>query len=397
MDFEKVCMMFAMQEPFYGILLSSMMRVPDAKATDTMGVGYSGNVFKLYYNPEFADKLSVNTALAVLRHETLHLALNHLSIFEGKPQNEAEQYKRNVACDLEVNCYIEKSLLYNSEVKGLFVDDFKFKPELGAREYYKLLPENNREEQKQNPNGPGTGGKGNQFDDHNLWPAEISQAEKDMIEQAVEDMIVQAAEITEKNCGTIPGEMKIRIDAIRNRKIKPAADWKRYVRRYLGNEFSELIRKSKKRESRRFPDAAGNRHQRKSHVLVAIDTSGSVSKREYEEFMGQIHTLRQKMTFTIVECDTRITKQFEYTGKMPNTVFGGGGTSFEPPISLFLENRRKYDALIYFTDGYAPVPDNTPKDTLWVISSNGNKDDKKEFRKNGASVVYIPPMKEDNQ
>ena len=394
MDFEKVCMMFAMQEPFYGILLSSMMRVPDAKATDTMGVGYSGNVFKLYYNPEFTEKLSVNTALAVLRHETLHLALNHLSIFEGKPQNEAEQYKRNVACDLEVNCYIDKSLLYNSEVKGLFVDDFKFKPELGAREYYKLLPENNREEQKQNPNGPGTGGKGNQFDDHNLWPAEISQAEKDMIEQAVEDMIVQAAEITEKNCGTIPGEMKIRIDAIRNRKIKPAADWKRYVRRYLGNEFSELIRKSKKRESRRFPDAAGNRHQRKSHVLVAIDTSGSVSKREYEEFMGQIHTLRQKMTFTIVECDTRITKQFEYTGKMPNTVFGDGGTSFEPPISLFLENRRKYDALIYFTDGYAPVPDNTPKDTLWVISSNGNKDDKKEFRKNGASVVYIPPMKD---
>ena len=277
----------------------------------------------------------------------------------------------------------------------MFVDDFKFKPELGAREYYRLLPEYNQEEQEKQSGGQG--GKGSQFDDHNLWPSEMTQAEKDMIEQAVEDMIVQAAEITEKNCGTIPGEMKIKIDEIRNRKIKPAADWKRYVRRYLGNEFSELIRKSKKRESRRFPDAAGNRHQRKSHVLVAIDTSGSVSKREYEEFMGQIYTLRQKMTFTIVECDTRITKQFEYTGKMPNTVFGGGGTSFSPVIDMFLENKRKYDALIYFTDGYAPVPDNTPKDTLWVISSNGNKDDKKEFRKNGASVVYIPPMKENNQ
>ena len=155
MDFEKECMMFAMQEPFYGILLSSMMRVPDAKATNTMGVGYSGNVFKLYYNPEFVEKLSVNTTLAILRHETLHLALNHLSVFEGKPQNPAEQYKRNVACDLEVNCYIEKSLLYNNEVKGLFVDDFKFKPELGAREYYRLLPEYNQEEQEKQSGGQG--------------------------------------------------------------------------------------------------------------------------------------------------------------------------------------------------------------------------------------------------
>ena len=408
MDFEKVCMMFSMQEPFYGILLSSALRVP-TKQIDTLAVGMSGNVFKLYYNPEFVDKLSVNTLLAGLKHEMLHIAFNHFTVFESKADSKDEQTRRNIAEDLEVNCYIDKPLLYNNEVKGLFPEDFGYKRELGAREYYRLIgPQDvNKVEMPFGEGGSGDGSDGNNgkpvpgnskgkigkiFDDHSMWPSGLSQTEKDMIEQAVEDIIVQAAEIVEKSCGSIPGEMKIRIDTIRNRKIKPAADWKRYVRRYLGKEFSELIRKSKKRESRRFPDAAGNRHRRKSHVLVAIDTSGSVGRKEYEEFMGQIKTLTRQCTFTIVECDTKITKVFEYTGKMPDTVFGGGGTSFEPPIAMYNENRRKYDAIIYFTDGYAPVPDTTPRDTLWVISSAGNKDQRKEFMRNGASVVFIPPQ-----
>jgi len=68
---------------------------------------------------------------------------------------------------------------------------------------------------------------------------------------------------------------------------------------------------------------------------------------------------------------------------------GGGGTSFQPPIDLFLKDRRKYDALVYFTDGEASIPSNTPKDTLWVISSKGDKD-RAKYRVNGASVVFIP-------
>lgn len=409
MDFEKVCMMFTMQEPFYGILLSSALRVP-TNQIDTMAVGMSGNVFKLYYNPEFVEKLSVNTLLAAIGHEMRHVAFCHFTIFNGTPEDEGERKRRNIACDLEVNSYIDKPLLYNDEFKALFPDQFGYKPELGSREYYRLIGPQDMDKIEFTSGGCGDGNDGSDgkngkgysrlskgkvgrfLDDHSMWPSGLTETEKDMIEQAVEDIVVQAAEIVEKTCGSIPGEMKIRLDAIRNRKIKPAADWKRYVRRYLGKEFSELIRKSKKRESRRFPDAAGNRHRRKSHVLVAIDTSGSVGKKEYEEFMGQIKTLTRQCTFTIVECDTKINKVFEYTGKMPDTVFGGGGTSFYPPIEMYNENRRKYDAIIYFTDGYAPVPEITPRDTLWVISSAGNKDQRKEFMRNGASVVFIPPQ-----
>jgi len=179
------------------------------------------------------------------------------------------------------------------------------------------------------------------------------------------------------------------VDEKLRKKPRPIADWRRYFRRYIGNEFSELIRKSKKRESKRFPDAAGNRHQRKSHILVGIDTSGSVSMPEYMEFFGQIKTLSEKATFHVVECDAVIQHEYDYKGKPNEMLHGGGGTSFIPVINLFIANRKKYDALIYFTDGYCYIPDNTPRETLWVISSSGDHN-RKKYSVNGAKSVFIP-------
>ena len=68
MDFDKLCMMFTMQEPFYGVILSSIDKIPTDKI-NTFAVSRSGNVFKLYYNPEFYDKLSPECAVQVLKHE----------------------------------------------------------------------------------------------------------------------------------------------------------------------------------------------------------------------------------------------------------------------------------------------------------------------------------------
>lgn len=61
-------MIFTMQEPYYGILLSAMDRVPD-KRLPTMAVGKSGNVFQLHYNPDFVEKLDVDTVLECIKHE----------------------------------------------------------------------------------------------------------------------------------------------------------------------------------------------------------------------------------------------------------------------------------------------------------------------------------------
>lgn len=462
MDFEKICMMFTMQEPYYGIILSSMDRKAD-KRVGTAGVARSGNVFKLYYNPDYVAKLDVDTTLALLKHEVLHTCFGHLTMWnDEKTVSKGIHELRNIAMDLEVNCYLDRSKIQKDQ-KWYFPEDLGFEKKLGTREYYRLLKdmaEQQQQQQAQNPQQPCNGGQGGaqvtvstqgqtnpnqqsqqsqqsqqnqqsgnqsqsqsgtnpasgngnqpsqtpynrdkaeselagqfeKIDDHSMWPDDLTQSEMESIASQIDELLAFAAEEVEKNQGTIPGEMVGRIEKIR-KKPRPVADWKRYFRRYIGNEFSELIRKSKKRESRRFPDAAGNRHKRKSHILVGIDTSGSVSMPEYREFFGQIKTLMQSCTFHVVECDARIQHEYDFNGKIQETLHGGGGTDFQPVIDMYHANRRKYEGLVYFTDGGADIPRNTPKETLWVISSRGDHD-RPRYRVNGASVVIIPSKKQ---
>lgn len=68
MDFEKVCTIFSMQEPYYGILLSAMDRFP-TNEVKTLGVRRSGNVFRLGYNPDFVADKDLPTMMALLKHE----------------------------------------------------------------------------------------------------------------------------------------------------------------------------------------------------------------------------------------------------------------------------------------------------------------------------------------
>lgn len=452
MDFEKICMMFTMQEPYYGILLSAMERIPK-KEIKTLGVSRSGNVFRLYYNPDFINRFNIDTIISLLKHEVLHVAFHHFTIWDGEDENDTPEMHqlRNVAEDLEINGYLDRSKM-EKEVGGVWAEDLGWDKYLGVREYLRrLLQKAEATPQKQDnsdPSTPENGGQGGndenqqsqpnnsqnqesssnqtnsqnqqspsdknksqsqstssdptsarqsnllsqmpqRFDSHDDWPHCDSEEQAEQMSQIIDDFLVFAAEETEKSCGSVPGEMKILLDKIRQRKkVRPVADWKRYFRRYLGNEFSEWIRKSRKRESRRFPDAAGNRHRRKSHILVGIDTSGSVSMPEYMEFFGQIKTLSKDATFHVVECDSRIQYEYDYNGKPNQTLHGGGGTRFEPVIDKFLNERRRYDALVYFTDGGATIPANTPKDTLWVISSKGDHD-RNRYKINGASVAII--------
>ena len=441
MDFEKICTIFTMQEPYYGILLSAMDRFP-TRQIPTMCVCRSGNVFRLGYNPDFVADKDLETMMAFLKHETLHVAFNHFTLFDTKPSCAAEKDLRNIAADMEVNGYIDWT---KANSAGLcFAKDFGWDNYLGTLEYFNRLINQNQNQQQQQakqPPMPCNGGKGgNQgqksansqpqtngnnedegeeemdntqsqpqemelskqmqdyaeqsFDDHSMWPDDMDEEQKENLKQAIDDLLDFAAEEVEKGRGTLPGEMVGRIKLIRDKKKpKPVADWKKYFRRYIGNEFSDQIKKSRKRESKRFPDAAGNRHKRKSHILVAVDTSGSVSMPEYNEFFGQIRTIKDT-TFHVVECDSRIQHEYDFRGKIPQELHGGGGTDFSPVMDLYWANRRKYEGVVYFTDGECPIPDNTPKETLWVVSSKGDHN-RKKYLKNGASVVFIPKKEEE--
>lgn len=429
MDFEKFCMMFTVKEPFYGIFLSSMVKRPD-KSCPTLGVGATGKLFELVYNPDFVASVTEAELMELLKHETLHVAFNTFSIFEDYPEEPSLKFLQNIASDMEINCYIDSDAL--ERLDPALPSIYGWEPQLGSREYYRRLVER----KLQNPNDDDNGNKepsgksqqgqdefsqksdfpypdtSNQnglpeqwkkelhtLDTHRYWPSEkgMTKDERDMITDMAEALLVYAAEEAAKSEGDIPGILKIRVEEIKNRKkAKPATDWKRYVRRYVGREFSEMTKRSHKRPSKRFEEAPGKRKLRQGHFLIAVDTSGSVSVPEYLEFFRQLRTIYAQASFHVVECDAKI--QYEYDYKLhPNmTLHGCGGTSFQPVIDKYIKERKKYDALIYFTDGCTDVPKNTPSETLWVISSQGEYEPKK-FKVNGASVVFIPKEKENKK
>lgn len=138
------------------------------------------------------------------------------------------------------------------------------------------------------------------------------------------------------------------------------------------------LKKSRKKESIRFPDAMGVKHKRKSKILVAVDTSGSVSNKDLCDFFSEINYVYKAGTeVTILEFDADIQRIYQYYGKFDGSVSGRGGTDYLPPWEYYKSHIRDFNTLIIFTDGYAPTDKLTPLiNTVWVITSNGNKDNK---------------------
>ena len=228
------------------------------------------------------------------------------------------------------------------------------------------------------------------IDDHSTWKDfhNIPDANKQLISNNINSVLKQTAEQVEKMHGTIPGEFSEIIDKLREKKPE-VFNWKAYFRRLLGSIYDVNIRSTRRKQSKRFEGSAGIQHKKKVSILVAIDTSGSVSEKELKEFFSEIdYVYKAGARVTIIQCDTHINDVSEYDGKNIPTIKGRGGTSFDPPVDYYYKHRKEYATLIYFTDGEALLPCKKPAGMVWVISSLGYHQDYP------GKVIYIP--KENN-
>ena len=140
-------------------------------------------------------------------------------------------------------------------------------------------------------------------------------------------------------------------------KIKPSIfNWKAYFRRLLGFAIDVFVKKTHRKVSKRFEGAAGIKLKHKHDILVAIDTSGSVSTKELKDFISEIyHIWKAGAGVDVIECDARIHRIYPFKGTFDGTFTGRGGTDFKPVIDYYNQCRKQYSTLVFFTDGYAPV------------------------------------------
>lgn len=352
-------------EPFYGLFLIGINK----KFTDqipTAGVSKNGIGMQLTINPEFYTNLNDLHRLGLIKHELLHIAFGHLLMRDLYSNHKLF----NIAADLEINQYIDSSKLPEG---GLLLSSF---PELnlpkkaGTKVYYNLL-----EQAQDDGTSPSLDSLMNKMDGesqycHGTWDEfdELSEPDKKLLEKQVEHQLKDAAETTVKRQGNIPGEFKDIIERLFH--VEPAKfDWKSYLKRFVGNSSVVYTKKLRRKYNKRYAANPGLKIKFKNHILVGVDTSGSVNNEELKEFFSELaHMSKTGHKITVAQCDTSLRTVEEFNPKKDWEIHGRGGTSFQPVIDHYNE-KGSYTALIYLTDGEAYAPDNCPKNTLWCLSS----------------------------
>ena len=384
MKIEKAYKKLLIENPFYGLFLLGLSKVID-KSVETACVRKRGINCELVINPEYWETLDDIQQLNLIQHEIYHIVFQHMFMTPFFKNHEV----LNVAADCEVNSYLQ-----NLDDTWIVPSMFNAESKLGTKIYYDIIISQTPPPSPQGGGGSnGSNGLPDTKDDHSSWDKEFkecSDAEKQLIQNQINSQIKTAAEQTMKMRGTIPAEMKAIVDELF--KPKPRVfDWKAYFRRMLGSIYDINIKKTRRKESIRFPGAAGIKHKKKVSILVAVDTSGSVNDEELKDFFSEItYIYKAGARITILECDAAISANYEYTGKWTGKVHGRGGTDFQPVIDYYRKNIKDYAALVYFTDGMCSIPNNVPRDTIWVITSAG--DHKKEYP---GRTLFIPSKDED--
>ena len=384
MKIEKAYKKLLIENPFYGLFLLGLSKVID-KSVETACVRKRGINCELVINPEYWETQDDMQQLNLIQHEVYHIVFQHMFMTPFFKNHEV----LNVAADCEVNSYLQ-----NLDNTWIIPSMFNAEPKLGTKTYYDIIMSQTPPPPPQGGGGDnGSNGLPNTKDDHSSWGKEFqecSDAEKQLIQNQINSQIKTAAEQTIKMRGTIPAEMQAIVDELF--KPKPRVfDWKAYFRRMLGSIYDINIKKTRRKESIRFPGAAGIKHKKKVSILVAVDTSGSVNDEELKDFFSEItYIYKAGARITILECDAAISANYEYTGKWTGKVHSRGGTDFQPVIDYYRKNMKDYAALVYFTDGECSIPNNVPRDTIWVITSAGDHSQKYPGR-----TLFIPKNNEE--
>jgi predicted metal-dependent peptidase len=370
----KISKELMLKEPYYGFFLIMLNKVW-RKDLPTAGVSKNGINFQLAINEEFWTGLSEMHQMGLLKHELLHIAFGHLTSFKSFKNHRLA----NIAMDMEINQYIDKDWLPKG---GIDIDDYEdldLERKAGCRYYYDKLNQFQEEKDKNGSCGNEDMDKlldqvaNGEGPDHSTWGEfeDLSEAEQKLIEKQLQKVLADAKEQTVKKRGNVPGEIEgvIIVEEI----VPPKFDWRGYIRRFTGVSTKVFTKKIRRKENRRYEENPGLKIKMRQHMLLAIDTSGSVSNTELQEFMGEIHHIyKAGVDVTIMQCDTSIRSIEAYKGKNEINVVGRGGTEFDPVLDYYNANQKKYTSLVYFTDGecYTSV---VPKgNVLWVLSERSS-------------------------
>lgn len=336
------------------------------------------------YGRTFMEKLTDPEIAGIVLHENLHVLMKHIP--RHRDLMKENRMLSNMAMDYAANDIIvelnkahptlaalPKGGLYDPMFQGWSV-----------RRIYEYLKQENKR-------GQG-GNRGQPMDEHDDQPFDsMSEEQQGQVKRDVDDAIHQG--------GILAGKFGAKIPRLIKELMAPQVDWREVLQEF----WVSAVRGSDELTWRRF-----NKHrladdyylpssinETVGEVILAIDTSGSISNDDIGKVATHIRELCESVTperVRVLWWDTQVHGEQVFEGNYENITsllkpMGGGGTRVGCVSDYILSKNLTADCMIVFTDGYVESgidwKVNVP--TLWLITEGGHAG----FRPPSGSKIQI--------
>lgn len=346
-------------EPYYAhfLLNSRIIYDPRHPKLPTAAVGVINGTPTFLFNTDWLGSKTRDEVVSVLKHEVLHLLLEHTSKIKD-PGIEAKIM--NIAQDCAINQHIKSlpegciTLKSLEELVGHPLAAFET-----SMYYYGHLM--TKAEEVRANGGPGT------LDDHE-YALEGDETNGEMRKVAVKSASDQAMR---SSAGNLPDSLQKVLGTLNAESKLP---WKQLLRNFIANSTSSMrVHTSKKSHRRMGLEHPGVKKKRILTLGVCVDSSGSVSDEHFIEFFNEIKEIAKNNTVYLVDADCEVQNVQVLTpkSKVEAKRYGNGGTAYQPAITECV--KRGCNAIVYFGDmDTADTPKNPGIPVLWV--SVGSED-----------------------
>ena len=307
----------------------------------------------LYYSPDFTLKLNERECEGVIAHEVMHCCFQHFA-----RRGYRDGTKWNIATDHVINLDLleagftlpDLKRIFNNPESGICADP-QYKG-MTAETIYDLLPET--QYKVQFGDGSGDAGESDYGGCGGILDAPGDSGQKEATARDWESTVRAGIAVARaNNAGNLPGSLKQLVEQFE----APKVSWRDMTMRWIDNSLMKEV--SWSRLSRRSVSVGvplpGMISDRLSHLVMFVDTSGSISEKMIREFLGEVSGALDQGTadkITVVYADTDVQHVDEFLAGDIVTVgrYTGGGTAFSNSFKWLRENAPDASACIYLTD-----------------------------------------------
>ena len=398
-------------KPFLGALV---LRLPLVAGDPQWCRTTATDARKIFYNPEYIDQLNIEETQFVLAHEALHCALSHFA-----RRGHRIKMRWDLACDYAINPLLindglkpPPNTLVEKSYEGMtaeeiypFIDEFDNNQPMDDHLYddesdsgdndqgqsdsppppesadSEAGPQDGEEENPQSrggqpdqEQGEGSGSRQQQAspgEQGAAQPPPLSMQERETLNTQWKQRLAGAAQQA-MQAGKLGDDMARLVDFL----LQPELPWRNLLAHFMTQTARDDYSYTRPSSRRGDPAIYPSLRSARINVYVAIDTSGSISESEIEEFVSEIDAIKSliRARITLLACDAELAPDCPWVFeswdefKLPRKIVGGGGTRFTPVFEWAELQDGQPDLLVYFTDADGQFPEQMPQyPVLWLV------------------------------